>query len=135
MLWFRLDNVYMLLFSLISFLAFSFNDRIRDALLGGSPFGHPLQQGFVTGLFLEVLVVFGPSCSFSIVLSFVIFIIWYIESILQPNGHDHGDKVDAERMLAVSKDHIQVQFIGLIGVFSIWCFFPFCHGQGARSQS
>ncbi|KAK3023070.1 hypothetical protein RJ639_043085, partial [Escallonia herrerae] len=30
----------------------SFKDRIRDALLGGSPFGHPLQQGFVTGLSL-----------------------------------------------------------------------------------
>lgn len=56
----------------------SFNDRIRDALLGGSPFGHPLQQGFVTGLFLE------------------------------PNGHDHGDEANTERMLAVSKDHIQV---------------------------
>ena len=32
----------------------SFNDRIRDAVLGGSPFGHPLQQGFVTGLSLQV---------------------------------------------------------------------------------
>lgn len=32
----------------------SFNDRIRDAVLGGSPFGHPLQQGFVTGLGLQV---------------------------------------------------------------------------------
>nr|XP_015876702.2 pullulanase 1, chloroplastic [Ziziphus jujuba var. spinosa] len=31
----------------------SFNDRIRDAILGGSPFGHPLQQGFVNGLFLQ----------------------------------------------------------------------------------
>ncbi|PQQ06704.1 pullulanase 1 chloroplastic [Prunus yedoensis var. nudiflora] len=31
----------------------SFNDRIRDAILGGSPFGHPLQQGFVTGLLLQ----------------------------------------------------------------------------------
>ncbi|KAL3523514.1 hypothetical protein ACH5RR_016348 [Cinchona calisaya] len=56
----------------------SFNDRIRDASLGGSPFGHPLQQGFVTGLLLE------------------------------PNGHDHGDKAAVEHMLAVSKDHIQV---------------------------
>ncbi|XP_027158822.1 pullulanase 1, chloroplastic isoform X1 [Coffea eugenioides] len=56
----------------------SFNDRIRDAMHGGSPFGHPLQQGFVTGLSLE------------------------------PNGHDHGDKSAAELMLAVSKDHIQV---------------------------
>ncbi|KAI5346028.1 hypothetical protein L3X38_013907 [Prunus dulcis] len=56
----------------------SFNDRIRDAILGGSPFGHPLQQGFVTGLFL------------------------------QPNGHDHGPEAVAEHMLAESKDHIQV---------------------------
>ncbi|XP_059628366.1 pullulanase 1, chloroplastic [Cornus florida] len=56
----------------------SFNDRIRDALLGGSPFGHPLQQGFVTGL------------------------------LLQPNDHDHGTKANEERMLAASKDHIQV---------------------------
>ncbi|KAF7133238.1 hypothetical protein RHSIM_Rhsim09G0146100 [Rhododendron simsii] len=56
----------------------SFNDRIRDALLGGSPFGHPLQQGFVTGL------------------------------LLQPNDHNHGSKADQERTLACSKDHIQV---------------------------
>ncbi|KAF3434074.1 hypothetical protein FNV43_RR25177 [Rhamnella rubrinervis] len=55
----------------------SFNDRIRDAILGGSPFGHPLQQGFVTGL------------------------------VLQPNGHNH-DTAAERRMLAVSKDHIQV---------------------------
>ncbi|GMH07890.1 hypothetical protein Nepgr_009730 [Nepenthes gracilis] len=56
----------------------SFNDRIRDAMLGGSPFGDPLQQGFVTGL------------------------------ALQPNGHDHGGQANAEHMLAISKDHIQV---------------------------
>lgn len=56
----------------------SFNDRIRDAMLGGSPFGHPLQQGFVTGL------------------------------LLQPNGHDHGTEEVAKHMLSVSKDHIQV---------------------------
>ncbi|XP_022945721.1 pullulanase 1, chloroplastic [Cucurbita moschata] len=56
----------------------SFNDRVRDAMLGGSPFGHPLQQGFVTGLLLE------------------------------PNDHDHGTDKDAEFTLAVSKDHIQV---------------------------
>ncbi|XP_024987210.1 pullulanase 1, chloroplastic [Cynara cardunculus var. scolymus] len=56
----------------------SFNDRIRDALLGGSPFGHPLQQGFLTGL------------------------------SLQPNGHDHGTEANAAHTLAVSKDHIQV---------------------------
>lgn len=56
----------------------SFNDRIRDAVLGGSPFGHPLQQGFVTGL------------------SF------------QPNEHDHGSKTAVDGMLAASQDHIQV---------------------------
>nr|AHW98508.1 pullulanase precursor [Oryza brachyantha] len=32
----------------------SFNDRIRDAVNGGNPFGNPLQQGFSTGLFLEI---------------------------------------------------------------------------------
>ncbi|CAA0829226.1 Pullulanase 1- chloroplastic [Striga hermonthica] len=56
----------------------SFNDRIRDAILGGSPFGHPLQQGFVTGLSLE------------------------------PNDHDHGSPSATEHMLALSKDHIQI---------------------------
>ncbi|KAH6784145.1 limit dextrinase [Perilla frutescens var. hirtella] len=56
----------------------SFNDRIRDAVLGGSPFGPLLQQGFATGLFVE------------------------------PNDHDHGSKSTVEHMLAVSKDHIQV---------------------------
>ncbi|PIA37162.1 hypothetical protein AQUCO_03000024v1, partial [Aquilegia coerulea] len=56
----------------------SFNDRIRDAILGGSPFGHPLQQGFVTGL------------------------------SLQPNGHDHGAETVVDNMLAASLDHIQI---------------------------
>ncbi|KDP30498.1 hypothetical protein JCGZ_16177 [Jatropha curcas] len=56
----------------------SFNDRLRDAMLGGSPFGHPLQQGYVTGLMLE------------------------------PNGHDHGGKDVQELMLTTAKDHIQV---------------------------
>lgn len=37
----------------------SFNDRIRDAILGGSPFGHPLQQGFATGLLLQVFSLFS----------------------------------------------------------------------------
>ncbi|XP_071734592.1 pullulanase 1, chloroplastic isoform X2 [Rutidosis leptorrhynchoides] len=60
----------------------SFNDRIRDALLGGSPFGNPLQQGFLTGL------------------------------SLQPNGHDHGTEADTARMLASSMDHIQVGMAG-----------------------
>ncbi|CAM8910611.1 unnamed protein product [Rhodiola kirilowii] len=56
----------------------SFNDRIRDAMLGGSPFGHPLQQGFVTGL------------------------------SLQPNDYNHGDKDVVERTLAASKDYVQI---------------------------
>ncbi|KAK2634107.1 hypothetical protein Ddye_028899 [Dipteronia dyeriana] len=56
----------------------SFNDRIRDGMLGGSPFGPPLQQGFVTGL------------------------------LLQPNGHDHGTEAVEEQMLAAATDHIQV---------------------------
>jgi pullulanase/glycogen debranching enzyme len=33
----------------------SFNDRIRDTAIGGSPFGDPLQQGFLTGLSLQVI--------------------------------------------------------------------------------
>ncbi|XP_056684063.1 pullulanase 1, chloroplastic isoform X2 [Spinacia oleracea] len=60
----------------------SFNDRIRDAVLGGGPFGPPLQQGYVTGL------------------------------SLQPNDHDHSGKANADRMLAVAKDHIQVGMAG-----------------------
>ncbi|KAK4799461.1 hypothetical protein SAY86_024826 [Trapa natans] len=60
----------------------SFNDRFRDAVLGGSPFGHPLQQGFVTGL------------------------------LLQPNGHDHGTEANMKLMLASSKDHIQIGMAG-----------------------
>jgi hypothetical protein len=32
----------------------SFNDRIRDTCLGGSPFGDPLRQGLLTGLALAV---------------------------------------------------------------------------------
>ncbi|MQL95806.1 hypothetical protein Taro_028473 [Colocasia esculenta] len=56
----------------------SFNDRIRDAILGGSPFAHPLQQGFITGL------------------------------ALQPNGHNQGDQPITDAMLAASLDHIQV---------------------------
>lgn len=65
----------------------SFNDRIRDAMLGGSPFGHPLQQGFITGLLLE------------------------------PNDHDHGSKSVVEHMLAVAKDHIQVGMAGNLNDF------------------
>ncbi|XP_056846958.1 pullulanase 1, chloroplastic isoform X2 [Raphanus sativus] len=56
----------------------SFNDRIRDATLGGSPFGHPLQQGFITGL------------------------------LLQPNGHEHGSEATQLLMLSTAKDHIQI---------------------------
>ncbi|KAK1283202.1 hypothetical protein QJS10_CPB21g00263 [Acorus calamus] len=60
----------------------SFNDRMRDAVLGGSPFGPPLQQGFVTGL------------------------------SLQPNEHIHGDKSVTDGMLAGAMDHIQVGLAG-----------------------
>ncbi|KAL8553274.1 hypothetical protein ACS0TY_001807 [Phlomoides rotata] len=51
---------------------------IWDAVLGGSPLGHLLQQGFVTGLSLK------------------------------PNDHDHGTKSTVKCMLGVSKDRIQV---------------------------
>lgn len=52
----RLFNISLIPFVLSGLLKslFSFNDRIRDATLGGSPFGHPLQQGFITGLLLQV---------------------------------------------------------------------------------
>ncbi|CAL5209034.1 unnamed protein product [Lathyrus oleraceus] len=60
----------------------SFNDRIRDSMLGGSPFGNILQQGFVTGL------------------------------LLQPNGHDHGTEANMKSTLAASMDHIQIGMAG-----------------------
>lgn len=41
----------------------SFNDRIRDSAMGGSPFGDPLQQGFLTGLLLEVTNVSSQAVS------------------------------------------------------------------------
>ncbi|OAY64857.1 Pullulanase 1, chloroplastic [Ananas comosus] len=69
----------------------SFNDRIRDAVLGGSPFGNPLQQGFVTGLSLE------------------------------PNGYDQGDKSVTDRMLSSSADHIQVGLAGNLRDFVLTC--------------
>ncbi|KAJ0045892.1 hypothetical protein Pint_05956 [Pistacia integerrima] len=56
-------------------------------MLGGSPFGHPLQQGFVTGL------------------------------LLQPNGHDHGTVANQEQMLAAAKDHIQVSLLDAFPYF------------------
>ncbi|CAH8379559.1 unnamed protein product [Eruca vesicaria subsp. sativa] len=59
----------------------SFNDRIRDATLGGSPFGHPLQQGFITGL------------------------------LLQPNGHGQGSEDTQQLMLSTAKDHIQIGWL------------------------
>eukprot|EP00252_Welwitschia_mirabilis_P015406 TRINITY_DN3386_c0_g2_i1.p1 TRINITY_DN3386_c0_g2~~TRINITY_DN3386_c0_g2_i1.p1 ORF type:complete len:1084 (+),score=223.69 TRINITY_DN3386_c0_g2_i1:71-3253(+) len=60
----------------------SFNDRIRDSILGGSPFGHPRQQGFVTGLYL------------------------------QPNEHDHGDIDNVARVLGSITDSIHVGLAG-----------------------
>ncbi|XP_072957340.1 pullulanase 1, chloroplastic isoform X2 [Typha angustifolia] len=69
----------------------SFNDRIRDAILGGSPFGHPLQQGFATGLSLE------------------------------PNGYDHGDESVTNCMLSTSADHIQVGLAANLRDFIITC--------------
>ncbi|XP_042406884.1 pullulanase 1, chloroplastic [Zingiber officinale] len=69
----------------------SFNDRIRDAVLGGSPFAHPLQQGFVTGLSLE------------------------------PNGYDHGDKSVTDLMLSSSADHIQVGLAANLKDFILTC--------------
>ncbi|KAK3143133.1 hypothetical protein QOZ80_4BG0358810 [Eleusine coracana subsp. coracana] len=60
----------------------SFNDRIRDAINGGNPFGNPLQQGFSTGLFLE------------------------------PNGYYQGSETDTRLALATCADHIQIGLAG-----------------------
>ncbi|GLJ06318.1 hypothetical protein SUGI_0036280 [Cryptomeria japonica] len=60
----------------------SFNDRIRDSVIGGSPFGPHLQQGFVTGLYL------------------------------QPNEHDHGRKDAVAKYLASQADWISVGLAG-----------------------
>ncbi|VAI70925.1 unnamed protein product [Triticum turgidum subsp. durum] len=60
----------------------SFNDRIRDAVNGGNPFGNPLQQGFNTGLFLE------------------------------PNGFYQGNEADTRRSLATYADQIQIGLAG-----------------------
>ncbi|CAI7801488.1 unnamed protein product, partial [Closterium sp. NIES-54] len=38
----------------------SFNDRFRDAVIGGSPFGNPQQQGFASGLLLLVCAPCAP---------------------------------------------------------------------------
>ena len=34
----------------------SFNDRLREGVMGGSPFGDPRVQGVMTGLFFRPLV-------------------------------------------------------------------------------
>ncbi|CAO2034210.1 unnamed protein product [Urochloa humidicola] len=60
----------------------SFNDRIRDAINGGSPFGNPLQQGFSTGLFLA------------------------------PNGFFQGNETETRLTLAKYADHIQIGLAG-----------------------
>lgn len=65
----------------------SFNDHIRDSVLGGSPFGPPLQQGFVTGL------------------------------SLQPNEHNHGEKDDVKMYLASITDWIHVGLAGNLREF------------------
>ncbi|TVU04286.1 hypothetical protein EJB05_47148, partial [Eragrostis curvula] len=59
-----------------------FNDRMRDAINGGNPFGNPLQQGFSTGLFLE------------------------------PNGYYQGSETDTRLALATYADHIQIGLAG-----------------------
>eukprot|EP00850_Spirogloea_muscicola_P008399 SM000044S16046 [mRNA] locus=s44:698015:706548:+ [translate_table: standard] len=60
----------------------SFNDRIRDTAMGGSPFGDPQQQGFLTGL------------------------------LLQPNELDQGDEAQMARSLASQCDWIRVGLVG-----------------------
>ena len=40
----------------------SFNDRFRDAVVGGSPFASPLFQGWVTGMYVIVGNVISVYC-------------------------------------------------------------------------
>jgi hypothetical protein len=39
------------------------------------------------------------------------WLLYYLLVFLQPNGHDHGTEAVAERMLAVAKDHIEVNYL------------------------
>ncbi|KAI5056353.1 hypothetical protein GOP47_0028171 [Adiantum capillus-veneris] len=66
----------------------SFNDRIRDSAIGGSPFADPRQQGFLTGLYL------------------------------QPNGFDQGDEEALRNALAATTDWIRVGLVGNLKDFS-----------------
>lgn len=66
----------------------SFNDRIRDTALGGSPFGDPQQQGFLTGL------------------------------LLQPNEIDQGDLDAQARALAATTDWIKLGLAGNLRSYS-----------------
>ncbi|KAH7286181.1 hypothetical protein KP509_33G061600 [Ceratopteris richardii] len=60
----------------------SFNDRMRDSAIGGSPFADPRQQGFLTGLYLE------------------------------PNGFDQGDEETTRASLAATTDWIRIGLAG-----------------------
>lgn len=77
---------------------YSFNDRVRDAINGGSPFGNPLQQGFSTGLFLEVIFMPFIIISyqemtpllllyFHIILQFLFFLFFHKAVILSSSAH------------------------------------------------
>eukprot|EP00271_Cylindrocystis_brebissonii_P021887 TRINITY_DN8144_c0_g1_i1.p1 TRINITY_DN8144_c0_g1~~TRINITY_DN8144_c0_g1_i1.p1 ORF type:complete len:1104 (-),score=220.70 TRINITY_DN8144_c0_g1_i1:358-3669(-) len=66
----------------------SFNDRIRDTAMGGSPFGDPLQQGFLTGL------------------------------LLQPNELDQGSPEQQAETLAATTDWIKVGLTGNLKDYS-----------------
>lgn len=66
----------------------SFNDRIRDSAIGGSPFADPRQQGFLTGLYL------------------------------QPNDLDQGDEEAMKDALAATTDWICLGLAGNLKEFS-----------------
>ena len=45
----------------------SFNDRFRDAVVGGSPFASPLFQGWATGMSTASFIVSAPHVSVALV--------------------------------------------------------------------
>ncbi|MCU0491958.1 MAG: pullulanase-type alpha-1,6-glucosidase [Chloroflexaceae bacterium] len=65
----------------------TFNDRLRDGARGGTPFGNPREQGFLTGL-------------------------WEA-----PNGYDQGDEATQREQLLTHMDWIRVGLTGNLKTF------------------
>jgi pullulanase-type alpha-1,6-glucosidase len=67
----------------------SFNDRIRDALRGGHPFGEPWEQGFATGL------------------------------VDAPNGREQGTPEEQRARLLAYADHIRLGLAGNLRAYTL----------------